>query len=40
MWHAHLKEIVWKKTEISDLESILGKKDDDDIDRESVGNSK
>lgn len=36
MWHAHLKEIVWKKTEISDLESILGKKDDDDIDRESV----
>ena len=36
MWHDHLKEVVHKKTEISDLDSILGKKDDDD-DGESIG---
>ena len=37
MWFEHLKEVVVKKTEISDLDTILGKKDDDDSDGDSVG---
>jgi len=37
MWNDHLKQIVSKKTEISELDSILGKKDDDDMDSESIG---
>jgi hypothetical protein len=38
MWHSHLKEVVLKKTEISDLDSILGKNDDQDMDNDSIGN--
>ena len=37
MWHNHLKEVVYKKTEISDLDSILGKNDDQDVDSDSIG---
>ena len=37
MWYTHLKDVVSKKTEISELDSILGKKDDDDMDKESIG---
>ena len=37
MWNNHLKRIVAKKTEISELDSILGKKDDDDGDNEMIG---
>jgi hypothetical protein len=37
MWHNHLKEIVSKKTQISELDSILGIKDDDDMDNETIG---
>ena len=37
MWYNHLKEIVAKKTEISELDSILGIKDDDDIEKETIG---
>lgn len=39
MWYTHLKEVVYKKTEISDLDSILGKRDDDDQERDFVGNN-
>lgn len=38
MWHSHLKQVVEKKTEISELDTILGKKDDDERDNESLGN--
>ena len=38
MWYTHLKDVVAEKTEISELDSILGKKDDDDMDKESIGN--
>jgi hypothetical protein len=37
MWNNHLRRIVAKKTEISELDSILGKKDDDDGDSETIG---
>jgi hypothetical protein len=37
MWFEHLKQVIHKKTEISDLDTILGKKDDDDSDGDSVG---
>ena len=37
MWNTHLKSIVANKTEISELDSILGKNDDDDMDEESIG---
>lgn len=38
MWYNHLKEIVTKKTQISELDSILGIKDDDDMEHETIGN--
>lgn len=37
MWHAHLRKVVIAKTEISELDSILGKKDDDDLEKETIG---
>ena len=37
MWNDHLKKIVSKKTEISELDSILGKKDEEDADGETIG---
>lgn len=37
MWYGYLKDEVAKRTEISELDSILGKKDEDDIDKESLG---
>ncbi|CAF0804158.1 unnamed protein product [Brachionus calyciflorus] len=36
MWHAHLRQVVNKKTEISELDTILGKKDEDDRDTETL----
>ncbi|RNA03328.1 Zinc finger MYND domain-containing 12 [Brachionus plicatilis] len=36
MWHSHLEQVVGKKTEISELDTILGKKDDDEKDSESL----
>lgn len=38
MWHGHLRQTVMKKTEISELDSILGKIDDDDMEKETIGN--
>lgn len=40
MWHSHLKEVVLKKTEISDLDSILGKNDDQDMDNDSIDSNR
>ena len=37
IWYNHLKEIVAAKTQISELDSILGIKDDDEIDKETIG---
>lgn len=37
MWHEQLKQMVQKKTDISDLDTILGKKDDEDFDRDTIG---
>ena len=37
MWYNHLKTEVIKKTELSDLDNILGKKDDDDAHGDSIG---
>ena len=37
MWKDHLRKTVISKTEISELDSILGKKDDDDIENETIG---
>lgn len=37
MWYSHLRNVVAKKTEISELDTILGKKDDDDLDKETIG---
>ena len=39
MWNDHLKKIVSKKTEISELDSILGKKDEEEADSETIGKS-
>lgn len=38
MWYSHLKRVVEIKTEISVLDTILGKKNDDDRESESLGN--
>lgn len=37
MWYTHLREVVVKKTEISELDSILGKKEDDESEKETIG---
>jgi hypothetical protein len=36
MWHSHLISVVQVKTQISELDSILGKKEEE-IDQESLG---
>lgn len=38
MWYSHLKKVVEKKTEISELDTILGKKEEEDLDKETIGN--
>ena len=38
MWHEHLMNECSKRTEISELDSILGKKDVAELDGESLGN--
>ena len=38
MWYSHLNRVVEIKTEISELDTILGKKDDDERESESLGN--
>ena len=40
MWYSHLKNQVAKKTEISELESILGKKGDDETEKEFEAKTK
>jgi len=40
MWHEQLKQMVQKKTDISDLDTILGKKDDEDFDRDTIVSNK
>lgn len=37
MWHSHLRSVVNSKTEISELDTILGKKDDDELEKETIG---
>ncbi len=37
MWYDHLMLECIKRTEISELDSILGKKDEDDLDGETLG---
>ena len=37
MWHTQLKESIAKKTEISELESILGKKGDEEAESDILG---
>ena len=37
MWYEHLKQSVSKKTEISELDSILGKKGEEEVDTDSLG---
>jgi hypothetical protein len=38
MWYNHLRKLVEGRTQISELDSILGIKDDDDMDKEMIGN--
>lgn len=37
MWNEHLSKVVGVKTQISELDTILGKKEED-IDNEKLGN--
>jgi hypothetical protein len=38
MWYNHLKQVTLKKTEISELDTILGKKEEEEFDEDSLGN--
>jgi len=38
MWYNHLKQVTLKKTEISELDTILGKKEEEEFDEDSIGN--
>ena len=40
MWYQYLKDECTKRTDISELDSILGKSDETEIDKESLGKQK
>ena len=39
MWHEHLKGVIDEKTQISELDTILGKVEEDEVDKEVIGKS-
>lgn len=37
MWHEHLKGVINEKTQISELDTILGKVEEEEVDKEVIG---
>ncbi len=40
MWYQYLKEECTKRTDVSELDAILGKSDETELDKESLGKQK